>query len=418
MFNLKSFINTFWFFIGFLLVAWPIEINKTFLNFFFYNFVFFDVFSLLLILTTSITLILCLYIVDNKYFYKSVGLFPIFASFLIIVIGLTSSDNVISFFFFYELLLIPSFILVKESSPNRRSDIVANYFLLWTQLGSFLVLLGLFNFIVFENTQLFSNMVFTRYSFVTQFLIFVGFGIKIPLWPFHFWLSKTHVEANTGFSIFLSGILVKAAVYGVYKFSFLFTGDFSWCFLTLVFLSIVDSSLKMCTQVDLKKLVAFSTIQEMGLITFLLITPTTQTNQILYVFVIFHTFISGLFFWIVDCIYRRLGTRLVYNVNGLINLFPKLSYIIILAVYLFMGLPFTIKFSIELWVFKSLLHYNIWVSLTMSFFINYISVLFFFKSFLFINFGNTLNILGVDVSVKEFTISLLFILSIIVINFV
>ena len=417
MFKLKNFVNFTCFFVGFCIIFQQ-TFNNFFFNNFFFNLVIFDTFSLLLIITTLFTLLICLSITDNKYFLKSRVLFILFMIFFITIIGLVCSDNIVSFFFFYELLLLPSFILVKESSPNRRSQIVANYFLLWTQLGSFLVLLGLFNFIVSSNCLLFSNAIYTQQTFLTKLLIFIGFGIKIPLWPFHFWLSKTHVEANTGFSIFLSGILVKAAVFGLYKFSAILVYSSSWFFLTIIFISVIDASLKMCVQVDLKKLVAFSTVQEMGLMTFLLVTPLTFNNQILFVFVIFHTFVSGLFFWIVDCVYRRFNTRLVCNINGLINLYPKLSFFIILSVYIFMGLPFTIKFSIEVWVFKNIMHYNIWLSLFMSFFVNYISIIFFFKSFLFINFGNTPKIIGLDLNKKELFIFILLIVSILILNFV
>lgn len=394
-----------------------LKYTNTQMFFFFYNVHLQDIFSLLLLITTVLTLLICLFIIDNKYFLKNKILFIIFILFITFMLGLVTSTNTISFFIFYELLLVPAYFLIKKSSPNRRSDIVSNYFLLWTQFGSFLVLLGLFMFVYQNNNQNFLNFIFLKPSFLIQILIFLGFGVKIPLWPFHFWLSKTHVEANTGFSIFLSGILVKAAIFGIYKFLPIFNENL-WIFITIVIISSVDASLKMCTQIDLKKLVAFSTIQEMALMTFILISPSYYNYQILFAFVIFHTFISALFFWIVDCIYRRYNTRVVSNISGLSNLFPNLSLCTLVGVYLFVGVPFTIKFSIEFFIFKNLLNYSFFLLSIIIFFAIYLGTLFFFKIFITINFGANPQINGVDLSKKELFIMLFFIIPILLMNFI
>lgn len=403
--------------IGFLSVLINVFSINNFLHIF-YNNIFFDTMSMTLIVTTLLTLVICLTVVDNKYKFKSYTFFFLFWSFLISITALVMSKNIISFFIFYELLLIPSFVLVKESSPNRRSNIVANYFLLWTQFGSFLVLVGLFLHFNKNFNFMFFNFFDIKQIPLSQILIFFGFGVKVPLWPFHFWLSKTHVEANTGFSIFLSGILVKAAVFGLYKFAFLFDNNFLWLPLTIVFISIIDASIKMCIQIDLKKLVAFSTIQEMGFMTLLIILPSHFNYQILFVFVVFHTFISALFFWIVDCIYRRYGSRILYNISGVINLFPNLGSIIIVATYLFIGLPFTIKFSIEFFLLKNLLNFNIIILILLCFFVNFLSVVFFFKTFVFLNFGSIPKITGNDLTKKELLVSLLIITGIILLNLI
>jgi len=388
-----------------------------FINFF-YTKIHFDYFSVILVLTTAITLLISLIIVDNKYRYANKKFLYIFFFFLPIIFGLVYSNNIITFFIFYELLLIPSYFLVKYSSPNRRSGIVANYFLLWTQFGSFLVLLGVFMYFNQSLEHSLINKLFIQPSTLATILIFFGFAVKVPLWPFHFWLSKTHVEANTGFSIFLSGILVKSAIFGLYKFIFLFSDSLNWFFLTVTIISILDASLKMCIQIDLKKLVAFSTIQEMGFMVILLLYPSNINYSILYVFVVFHTFISGLFFWYVDCIYRRLGTRVSYNVSGLSSLFPTLSILVIIGTYLFVGIPFTIKFSIEIHLLKLLMLYNLWLFLPIVVFANYLAIIFFFKTFISINFGSTQRVITPDLTKKEFLIASIFIVLILLLNFI
>jgi NADH-quinone oxidoreductase subunit M len=96
-------------------------------------------------------------------------------------------------------------------------------------------------------------------------LFFLGFGIKIPMWPFYYWLTKTHVEASSFFSMYLSGFLVKTAVFLFIKFySLLSVYAYIDLFLALFVVGVVDSSIKMWHQVDLKKLIAYTTVQEMN----------------------------------------------------------------------------------------------------------------------------------------------------------
>lgn len=106
------------------------------------------------------------------------------------------------------------------------------------------------------------NEIYFLYTF-----FFIGFGFKIPIWPLHFWLTKTHVEASAGFSMYLSGFLVKTALYGFYKYTnILGLGLNTTFFIVIALVGVVDASIKMFSQIDLKKLVAYCTIQEMNLI--------------------------------------------------------------------------------------------------------------------------------------------------------
>lgn len=172
----------------------------------------------------------------------------------------------------------------------------------------------------------------------------------------------------------------------------------------------------MCVQNDLKKLVAFSTIQEMSLMVFLLLNFNKNNNNVLYIFVVFHTFISGLYFFIVDCIYKRYNSRIVYNIKNINNLNPNLSIMIIISTYLFMGLPFTIKLSLEIYILNLLLNFNLFICIFIGFLINYLSMVFFFKIFIFINFGNNNFIKTFDLNKKEFIIFIIFITFIIFLN--
>lgn len=187
-------------------------------------------------------------------------------------------------------------------------------------------------------------------------LFFFGFGFKIPIWPFHYWITKTHVEAPTGFSIFLSGFLVKSAIFGFYKFSILF-GDATntVLFSTFCLLGIIDASLKMWGQTDLKKLVAYATIQEMGLIYLVFCWGDTLFIYGGILFCITHALISSLFFYFVDCVNRRFGSRSITEVNGILHITPNLATSILLGCVIYSGIPGSLKFISELYIFSGLL---------------------------------------------------------------
>ncbi len=170
--------------------------------------------------------------------------------FVLIVYFFVFSDNLLVLFIFYELLLIPSFLLVYFIAPSRRAVQASLYFVIWTQIGSFLVLcVTSYIFAAVGSTDFYDIV---RYNFTeTESLLlytflFFGFGFKIPIWPLHYWLTKTHVEAPTGFSMYLSGFLVKSALYGFYKVSSVIGNEIENDWLTVfVIMGIVDASFKM-----------------------------------------------------------------------------------------------------------------------------------------------------------------------------
>lgn len=153
-----------------------------------------------------------------------------------------------------------SAILIYYFSPNIRAKIITTYFIFWTQLGSFFIFLAIILINKKTNSTNFFFLKNFNYSFLIQTLLFFGFGIKIPVWPFSFWITKTHVEVNTSFSIFLSGILVKVALIGLNKFYFIFNSEYNFIFYSFIIYSILDASFKLINQTDFKKTIAYLTI--------------------------------------------------------------------------------------------------------------------------------------------------------------
>ena len=155
--------------------------------------------------------------------------------------------------------------------------------------------------------------------------------------------------------MYLSGFLVKSALFGFYKLTNLIGFSINTTlFSTICIIGIIDSSLKMWAQTDLKKLVAYGTIQEMNLI--FLVFCWGDTNAILggILFSATHGALSALMFYIVDCLQRRFNSRSVIEISGVLQITPMLGITIISMCILYSGLPGTLKFSCEFYIFCGL----------------------------------------------------------------
>jgi NADH-quinone oxidoreductase subunit M len=294
----------------------------------------------------------------------------------------------------YELLLLPSFLFVYFISPGKQSIQASIYFVIWTQIGSFLVLLAiayLLNLLGGSSFNVLRNFTFTSMELSgLMFLLFFGFGFKVPIWPFHYWITKTHVEAPTGFSIFLSGFLVKSAIYGFYKYTTSIGGSIDTTFFSIfVIMGIVDASIKMWGQTDLKKLVAYATIQEMGIIYLVFCWGDIIMIYGGILFCITHAFLSSMFFFFVDCVNRRYNTRNIVEINGILHITPNLGVAILLGCILFSGLPGTMKFISELYIFSGLLELAPLSTLIIIFSANFLGIVGFSKVWFNAVFGLT-----------------------------
>lgn len=368
-----------------------------------------DLLGFTLLLLSIFTGLFCLFFLDLKLLKIGFGLIIGFVIILATLIGFFCTSNVLTFFTLYELLLAPSIILTYLASPNLRSKHVAFYFLLWTQLGSFLVLLAVSMLIVKYNNFSFNNLRYLTAGStelaIIKTLLFFGFGIKIPIWPFHFWLTKTHVEVNTSFSIFLSGILVKTALFGLYKFSIFFT-TINFVFFLVVFIGIFDAAIKIFTQTDLKKIVAYCTVFEMNIILTNFFFMSYHSYLFLIYFSLLHTLLSFYFFFTVDCIYKRFNTRSIASVNNILNSYPNLAILIVVGVVLFNGIPLTLKFNLEVIFFSKLLTLNA-VYFLLFFSVQILGIIFFTKQFFSILFFSSTTRLVSDLTAKELSIFLL-----------
>jgi len=368
-----------------------------------------DTFGVIIIFLAYISGILSFLALDTRIFWKNIRYTAYLNIFIFIVYFFVFSDNLLVLFIFYELLLIPSFLLVYYMAPSRRAIQASLYFVIWTQVGSFFVLcVTAYILSVVGSTDFYDvkNYNFTQLESLTLYtFLFLGFGFKIPIWPLHYWLTKTHVEAPTGFSMYLSGFLVKSALYGFYKMTNCINGEIDNTWLTaIVIMGIVDASLKMWSQTDIKKLVAYGTVQEMNII--YLAFCWGDANSIIggLIFCITHCFLSLMMFYLVDCIQRRYNSRSVTELSGILQTTPNLGITILVMCILYSGIPGTLKFTSEFYIFSGLFETAPLSCCLLLFIANVIGLIGFSKPWFNIVFGmNNKNMVLIpsDLSYKE-----------------
>lgn len=372
--------------------------------------------GLSLIISGVISALIIYWLADSRVFFQKWYTLLIFPFFFFVIIIFVTETNYINLFLLYELFLLPSFYLVYSISPNRRSIQTSIYFLTWTQFGSLLVLVAVL--LLYISTQSMYLSSITNINPLIKWLLYIGFAIKIPMWPFYYWLTKTHVEASSFFSIYLSGFLVKTAIYlfSLFLPFFSITTDLN-AFFIFAIIGIVDSSIKMWAQTDLKKLVAYTTVQEMNILFIPLLWNNEYSEFLVSFFIITHCLLSSLFFFIIDTLLKRYSTRVSTKLTGLIHTCPLLTTCIIISIILFSGLPFTAKFFIEIMIFSYTINYDFIATIIIIFVANWIGLLGFSKNFFNILFGSPILFYPVmDLSRREFFIFIFFFLNLFLVN--
>lgn len=383
-----------------------------------------DVLVLLCLVTSFITWIF----LSERYLNNPNSLLYFFI-FYIFTVNMVYCNNLITMFIFFELIFLPSLFFVYVLGYSKKVEKTIKYLLLWTLLGSIIVLISMVYFYSITNSLEFKYIKYIKlsnYQINVLFIgFFIGFGVKIPLWPFHYWLTKVHVEAPTGFSIFLSGFLVKTALFClIILFNILKTKNLIIISLVIVSWGAIDASIRMWTATDIKRLIAFATIQEMNLIMLFVFLGNYTNYQILNSFILIHGILSALFFFLVDQVQKRYQTRNLNNLGGLMSKAVILSFVIWISLLVFRGFPIFSKFIIE-WEILMLLYENFTIlGLILFFFISFFGVIGFFRIWFIILYGqptknlnNLTDILKSDLIIAIFLVFLLYIISFLIFLF-
>ncbi len=309
----------------------------------------------LILLTTLITLVAVI-----ASFGIQDGVKGYFAWFLLLefaVLGVFVAQDWFLFYVFYEVGLVPMFFLIGLWGGQRK-DAAAMSFFLYTLVGSIFMLLGIIAVYLNSDPRTFNMLELTeaREGWTQAFQIgpflafFLGFAVKIPIFPLHGWLPLAHVEAPTPVSMLLSGILLKLGAYGLLRVSELLPLGLEWFapfLLALGFINIMYGALLAWRQTDLKSMVAFSSIDHMGfvLVGIAALNATGFTGAVMMM--VTHGVITAALFLLVGVIYERAHTRDLTEFGGLMASVPVFSILMSLALLASMGLPGLAQFVSE-----------------------------------------------------------------------
>ena len=340
------------------------------------------------ILVTLLSVIFCL-----SYNRDEFMIFILYCK-LILMSGyiLFFTDSVILFFLSYEMLLVPSFFILYKFAKTRRCVEAAYLMFFWTQFGALFLIFALLYLFFVCGTSSFSMISYYSFSaFEVNFIftcLIVGFGVKLPIWPFYGWLPKAHVEASTNFSIFLSGVLVKFAFFGLLKILLVVQLEPTIIYIyPFLVIGIVDAVFKLFYQIDLKKLVAYSTVVEMHWLTMCVVSGQSNLMLASFCMLISHALLSTNSFLLVDAVARRFKSRLITEVNGINFLCPKLFLAILLNTLIFLGFPGSLFFVSEFLFFSFMFDLFPVLTLFLLIFLYLLGPTFFLRSWMNLMFG-------------------------------
>lgn len=270
------------------------------------------------------------------------------------MIGVFCALDLALFYVFWEVMLIPMYFLIGIWGGERRIY-AAIKFVLYTMTGSLLMLVAILylffanggsSFDLLQITQNLSSGILCL-SMKEQFWLFLAFllafAIKVPLFPFHTWLPDAHVEAPTAGSVLLAGVLLKMGTYGLLRFCLPLFPDAAIRLAPVIsvfaIIGIIYGALVAMAQLDLKKLVAYSSVSHMGLIVLGIFSFTTQGLQGSVIQMLNHGLSTGALFLLVGMLYDRRHTRKIADFGGLAHVVPVYASVFLFVTFSSIGLP-------------------------------------------------------------------------------
>jgi NADH-quinone oxidoreductase subunit M len=302
------------------------------------------------------------------------------------MLGVFISLDFFMFYVFWEVMLVPMYFLIGVWGGPRKLYAAIKFFM-YTLVGSVLLLLGIlalyfqypaiaaqhpeiasqfgtaatFNVLAFHAIAPFLNFNFQYWVFLA---FFVGFAIKVPMFPFHTWLPDAHVEAPTAGSVILAAVLLKMGTYGFLRFSLpilpegtkYFVPMMTW----LAIIAIIYGALVAMMQPDMKKLVAYSSVSHMGFVMLgmFALNPNGLNGSIIQQ--INHGISTGALFLIVGIIYERRHTREIAQFGGLSSVMPVYATVFLIMTMSSIGLPLLNGFIGEFTIMMGALQEHLW----------------------------------------------------------
>jgi len=275
------------------------------------------------------------------------------------------------FYFFWELALIPVYFLCSIWGGNKRIAVTFKFFI-YTFIGSLLMLAGILFLYFHSADHSFAIKSFYHIALPAKqenlifWLFFIAFAIKMPIFPFHTWQPDAYEQSPTATTMIMSGIMVKMGIFAVVRWLIPIFPNASVHFADVVIiLSIIGmiyASLIAIRQDDLKRLIAYSSIAHIGLMSAALFSQTSVGWEGVMIQMFNHG-INVIGLWIVaDVIEQKLGTRKFSELGGLAQKAPVMAILLVVMALANIALPLTNAFIGEFLMFNGLFRYNIWMA--------------------------------------------------------
>ena len=327
-----------------------------------------DGIALMLIMLSVFLMPIC--ILASKAIEQRVGEYM--AAFLLmetLMIGVFAAQDLFLFYIFFEAGLIPMYLIIGVWGGAER--IYASYkFFLYTLLGSVLMLIAMLWMAGEAGTTDIPTLM--AYNFAPEaqkwlwLAFFASFAVKMPMWPVHTWLPDAHVQAPTAGSVILAGVLLKMGGYGFIRFSLPMFPEASaqlvWVIFVLSMIAVVYTSLVALVQTDMKKLIAYSSVAHMGIVTVGLFAFNVQGLEGAMIVMLSHGLVSGALFLCVGVIYDRLHTREIDRYGGLSINMPYYALFLMVFTMASVGLPGTSGFVGEFLALAGIYQVSSWVT--------------------------------------------------------
>ena len=328
-----------------------------------------DGMGLMLCLLTAISFLLIFIVIYNREYERPNSFYGLMLLSQAGLVGVFTAYDALLFYVFWELALIPVYFLCSLWGGEKRIPVTFKFFV-YTFAGSLLMLVGMIYIYLQTPDHSFSYASFVSGAVAPQdqswlfWLFFVAFAIKMPIFPFHTWQPDTYEQSPTPVTMVLSGIMVKMGLFGVVRWLLpvLPKGAYMWSDVAIVLsiIGIIYASCIAIVQSDIKRLIAYSSIAHIGLMSAAIFTNNEQSLQGLMVQMFNHGInIIGLWI-IVEIIQNRLKIKNLNEMGGIAQYAPGIAIFFVVISLANIALPLTNGFIGEFLMFSGLFQYNVW----------------------------------------------------------
>nr|UZT67558.1 NADH dehydrogenase subunit 4 [Paramblynotus sp. ZJUH 20220012] len=350
----------------------------------FYHFLFIDYYSFyLMLLIFWIMSLMFMSMIKMK--FKKLYILNLLLLLLFLLMTFNSL-NYFMFYLFFEISMIPTLLLIVGWGGQFERIEASLYMFMYTLFGSLpmmIIILKIYYMNFSLNIIMLNNLILINNIYMYMYML-LAFLIKIPMFFFHLWLPKAHVEAPISGSMILASIMLKLGSYGILRTMMIMESiclKFNYMIMSISLMGSMFISLICIQQIDMKIIIAYSSVVHMGMLLSSLLTMNLLGNFGSLMMMIAHGLCSSNLFCLLNLYYERLKSRSIYLNKGMMNLFPSLSFFWFMICIFNMASPPSLNMFSEILMINSLLNYSfqfIYLLMILSFF-NIVYMMYFYS---------------------------------------